>query len=344
MQFSRRLALGWLLVFSTTTVAIAQTTVVVSREANLRSTPSTALAPVRLLIAGETLTLVTITPVNSYYHVRTTQNEEGWVYRTLVKIGGTAPAPPPSGPVPLTPGATCGQGIEIVVHPACPAVGTHGQNLAYSATSDAGLRNMAKRHLPDPACSPKPLSLDDLHSLQNYIDNTFADARTTKTAFQPTRSLTKIATFDGARSEGDVVRLSAYLTVARDEGAESVNCEGNDGVDIHINIGPKSPHPTEYDGVVAEMIPQLTRPGGWDSSTLNSLAGKQILVVGALTYDNEHFVNDNPAAPKTGQPKRFALWEIHPITAFYVCPAGDGCDPAQLTQWVSLTDWAKTHP
>jgi hypothetical protein len=203
---------------------------------------------------------------------------------------------------------------------------------------------MAKRHVPDPACSPKPLTLDDLRSLQNYIDNTFADARTTKTAFQPTRNLTNIATFDGARSEGDVVQLSAYLTIARDEHSESVNCGGNDGVDIHLNVGPKSVHTTEYDGVVAEMIPQLPRPAGWDSTTLNRLAGKQVLIIGGLTYDNEHFVNDNPAMPKTGQPKRFALWEIHPITAFYVCPAGDGCDPAQLAQWLSLTDWVKAHP
>ena len=80
---------------------------------------------------------------------------------------------------------------------------------------------MAKRHVPDPACSPKPLTLDDLRSLQNYIDNTFADARTTKTAFHPTRKLTNISTFDGARSEGDVVRLSPYLTIARDEGSTS---------------------------------------------------------------------------------------------------------------------------
>jgi len=326
-----------------TAIAAAQTTAVVTRNVNLRPTPSTAQTPIRVLTPGETLTLITTTPVNGYYHVRTAQNEDGWVYRTFVTIGGKPPVPPPVAPAP-TPSATCGGGTEIVVHPSCPAVGTHGQNVPYSATSDAGLRNMAKRHVPDPACSPKPLTLDDLRSLQNYIDNTFADARTTKTAFQPTRNLTNIATFEGARSEGDTVQLSAYLTVARDEHSESVNCGGNDGVDIHLNVGPKSVHTTEYDGVVAEMIPQLPRPAGWDSTTLNRLAGKQVLIIGALTYDNEHFVNDNPAMPKTGQPKRFALWEIHPITAFYVCPAGDGCDPAQLAQWLSLTDWVKAHP
>ena len=180
--------------------------------------------------------------------------------------------------------------------------------------------------------------------MQNFVDNTFADARTIKTAFAPTRSLKNIPTFDGARGEGDLVRLSAYLTLARDEGPESVNCAGNDGTDIHISIGPKSPTQSEYAGIVAEMIPQLPRPAGWNSTTLNRLAGKQVLVVGGLTYDNEHFVNDNAAAPKKGQPKRFSLWEIHPITAFFVCPAGDGCDPANMSQWTPLTDWAKAHP
>jgi hypothetical protein len=92
------------------------------------------------------------------------------------------------------------------------------------------------------------------------------------------------------------------------------------------------------------MIPQVAKPAGWDAGTLNRLTGKQVLVIGGLTYDNEHFVNDNPASPKSGQPKRFSLWEVHPITAFYVCPAGDGCDPGQLGQWMSLADWATAHP
>jgi len=146
-----------------------QTTAIVTRNVNLRATPSTAQTPIRLLVPEETLTLITTTTVNGYYHVRTAQNEEGWVYRTFVKIGGTPPAP--AAPAAA---AVCGPGTEIVVHPSCPAVGTHGQNVAYAANPDAGLRNIAKRHVPDPVCSPKPLTLDDLHSLQNYIDNTFA--------------------------------------------------------------------------------------------------------------------------------------------------------------------------
>ena len=268
-----------------------QPTASITRNGNLRPTPSSSRPPIRVVMPGETVTLINLKPVNGYYHVRTSQGERGWVYRSAVKPGpATAPpspppAPPPTSfpPPPPAPNTTCGPGTEVVVHPSCPAVGTHGQNVPYAANSDAGLRNLAKRHVPDAACVPKPLTLDDVRSMQNYIDTTFADARTTKTQFAPTRDLNNISTFNGNRSEGDLVTLVAYLTIAKDEHPESVNCGGADGLDVHINIGPKSTHPSEFDGIVAEMIPRLPRPAGWDPTTLNRLAGKQVLVIGALS-------------------------------------------------------------
>jgi hypothetical protein len=321
-----------------TASAFAQPTATVTHDGNLRPTPSTTRPPIRLLTPPEVVTLVTVSTVNGYYHVHTARGEDGWMYRSTLTLGSGVPPPTL---------LTCGPGTEVVAHPSCPAVGKHSQNgqlIAYPSNSDPGLRNLAKRHLPAPACTPKTFTLDDALSLQNFINNTYADAHTTKTTFAPTRNLHNIPTFDGVRGEGDLVQLSGYLTVTRDEGAESVNCAGNDGTDIHINIGPKTLSPSEYNGIIAEMIPQLPRPIGWDSTTLNRLTGKQVLLMGGLTYDNEHFVNDNPAAPKSGQPKRISLWEIHPITAFFVCPAGDGCDPANNSQWMALTDWAKAHP
>jgi hypothetical protein len=63
------------------------------------------------------------------------------------------------------------------------------------------------------------------------------------------------------------------------------------------------------------MIPQLPRPPGWDAITLNGLHADQaqVLVIGGLTYDNDHSVNADPQHPKRGQPKRLSLWEIHPV-------------------------------
>ena len=64
---------------------------------------------------------------------------------------------------------------------------------------------------------------------------------------------------------------------------------------------------TEFEGIVAEMIPQLPRPAGWNPATLNRLrdANHKVLVMGALTYDNEHFVNADPQHPKSGHCGRF---------------------------------------
>src|SRR5205823_795831 len=151
---------------------------------------------------------------NGYYHVRTAHGEEGWIYRASVTLGGAAPSPPV---VPVA----CGPGTEIAPHASYPAVGMHGQNhqlVPYGPQSDAGLRNLAKRHVPDPACTPRTFTLDDARSLQNYVNNTYGDARSAKTKFEPTRSLKNIPTFNGTLSEGEAVRLSAYLLVARDEG------------------------------------------------------------------------------------------------------------------------------
>lgn len=63
-----------------------------------------------------------------------------------------------------------------------------------------------------------------------------------------------------------------------------------------------------------------------------------------LTYDNERLVNADSQHPKNGQPRRLSLWEIHPITALWVCAVGVGCDPAQHGLWMTLTDCATAHP
>ena len=236
------------------------------------------------------------------------------------------------------------QASEATLNPSCPAVGTHGQNQPYSATSDGGLRNLAKRHIPSGE-SPAALTLADFSALQQDINSAFADADVQKTTFEPSRNaLRNLATTAGKVSEGDLVQLTGYLTVARDEGKESVNCGGSDGRDIHINVSEKGG--TEYQGVVVEMIPQLPRPIGWDSGTLNTIAKQQlpVLVVGGLTYDNEHYVNKDSQHPKSGQPARMSLWEIHPITEFYVCTKSGGCDPSRADTWVSLEEWANAKP
>lgn len=316
----------------------------VTRNVNLRPTPSTAQNPKRLLLPPEALSLIEPGRTSGYYHVRTQQNEEGWVWGLNIAV---AAAPADSGTTATNPAGPVlpAPGTYAVDKVSCPAVGKHtvaSFMTAYADTSDAGLRNMAKRHIPVGA-APVTLDLFGFHALQDDVNSRFADAHTTKTTFHPDRqALMNRPTSGGTVSEGDLVQIAAYLTAVRPEGNESVNCADQDGFDVHINVGAKNS--TEWKGIVVEMIPQLGRPIGWDSATIAKVrsAGLQVLVVGGLTYDNEHFVNDDPAHPRTGQPKRISLWEIHPITEFYVCEAAT-CDPANHGGWTTLTAWAKAH-
>ena len=318
-------------------LAAQQATVV--HNVNLRSTASTAHPSQRLLRPPESLTLLKPTPTNGYYHVRTLDSLQGWVWGRNIVIASAVAAVNPGGPPLPAPGSYA---IDM---PSCPAVGehtVHGALTPYDDSSDAGLRNMAKRHVPVGA-TPVTLTIAGFTALQHDVDTRFADAHHTKTTFHPTRDALRGLSFGGDTvSEGRLVQVAAYLNGVRPQGNESVNCAGTDGDDIHLNVGPAGG--TEWDGVVVEMIPQLERPLGWDATTLGEVkqAGLQVLVIGGLTYDNEHLVNDDAAHPNGTQPKRVSLWEIHPITAFYVCASGT-CDPAHLSEWTTLTAWAGSH-
>jgi hypothetical protein len=65
--------------------------------------------------------------------------------------------------------------------------------------------------------------------------------------------------------------------------------------------------------------------------------GTRILLRGQLIYDNVHTVNDNPDHPQGGQPKRFTLWEVHPISAIFECALpSNACDPNSEGDWIQV--------
>ncbi|MGH7524871.1 MAG: hypothetical protein ACREK8_11230 [Gemmatimonadales bacterium] len=339
MKFAR----GGIALLIVPLAALHPQTATVTRNTNLRPTSSSSQPAIRLLVPPEKLVLLDPAPTTNYYHVRTQEQDTGWVYSHNIAIDtgvvtGTGsvndegPAIPPAG--------TFASDLA-----SCPAVGTHmvgGAPTPYADTSDAGLRNMAKRHIPVGA-TPLTLDLAAFLALQDGINSRFVDANTAKTQFHPDRhALMHLAVPGGTVSEGDLVQIATRVTAVHNEKQESVNCAGADGHDIHINVG--APDGTEWHGVVVEMIPQLGRPAGWDSATIAKVAAAHlpVLVVGGLTYDNEHLLNADSTQPRAGQPKRASLWEIHPITAFYVCDATT-CDPANRASWTSLTAWAKAH-
>lgn len=66
----------------------------------LRRDPSTSSPALEHLLKDVRLTLVDATPTNNFYHVRTEDDQVGWVYANFVTVSPAPPAPPtpqPSG-------------------------------------------------------------------------------------------------------------------------------------------------------------------------------------------------------------------------------------------------------
>jgi hypothetical protein len=143
-----------------------------------------------------------------------------------------------------------------------------------------------------------------------------------------------------ALGEGTQVVLTGYVKLARQEGAESVNCGKNVPNqsayhDIHISI-VDTPGAAECGGIVAEMIPH-DRPASWTPTLVNKVAESGLLVrlTGNLMFDSSHSPCQNGTA-LSGDPSRASLWEVHPIYKFEVCTqsdcrSGDG--------WIALESW-----
>ncbi len=137
--------------------------------------------------------------------------------------------------------------------------------------------------------------------------------------------------------EGTIVSLEGFVKLARQEGAESVNCGSNvanipGNHDIHISI-VDSPGAEECSGVVVEMVPHH-RPESWTPANVNDVAkaNLRVRVTGQLMFDSSHTPCRNGTSI-SGDPKRSSLWEVHPIYEFDVCPEGN-CSGG--TGWVSL--------
>jgi hypothetical protein len=86
-----------------------------NRNANLRRDPSTGSPILVLLHKGARLTLVDTGADSGFYHVRTEEDQVGWVYAPLLAIS-SAPAAPPTEPTAATPaGAVAAAGCDATL-------------------------------------------------------------------------------------------------------------------------------------------------------------------------------------------------------------------------------------
>lgn len=187
---------------------------------------------------------------------------------------------------------------------------------------------------------PQPADFNKFKDLQTQVEN----ASGIDWGNKNTPDHKKGPTVDRApleqMGEGQLVQLKGFVLAAHQEKAESVNCGKNAPVnnvnyDIHISIVPTADETSECNGIVAEMSPHH-RPKEWTAANVEKIAQAHtaVRVTGHLFFDSSH-VPCADGQPVPSNPKRFSLWEIHPIYQFEVCTAD--CDGAG--QWTPLVDF-----
>jgi hypothetical protein len=203
-----------------------------------------------------------------------------------------------------------------------------------AADSPHGLVNQLKRTAPPPG-TPTTLTFETFSKLQTAAVDLVDQGVDIPAAER--EKIKSLETAEGTVGEGARVQLVAFLSEGKPHAnsGESVNCnlktEANN--DLHIPV-TETKNGSEFEGIVVEMIPQ-DRPAKWTSANVAKLRGKVLLIEGSLFYDNLHFANGDANNPMQGQPKRFSLWEIHPVISLKVCKKATvgQCDPARATDW-----------
>jgi len=137
---------------------------------------------------------------------------------------------------------------------------------------------------------------------------------------------------------GGPVTATGYLYDAKYSEKETCNCSytQKEWLDFHIWIVRNKRQAKKSKSFVVEITPRVRREHpGWTVKKLRALILPRkwalVRVEGLLTFDSEHwnFVRDK---------KRATMWEIHPVTKFWVCSRGSACDAGQEDGWKSLDE------
>jgi len=291
------------------------------RTAAIRYAPALGAPVLQSVPAGTKLDWLANQSSNGFYRVGASKGAIGWIKIADVTIEQQKVL---SG---FVAEAACATTLSECPERGCAAAG-----------SPDALSNTLKHH--EPSGSAVVLTFDDFDSLQSQADSAVGSGLHIPVADRA--ALTNLSVSNGKVSEGSAVRLVGYL-VAEGTGphpnssGESVNCglKGSASNDFHIPV-TSDPDRSEFEGIVVEMKPQ-DRPAKWTIAALKAAqkAHQQVWIEGNLFYDGQHRVNSDSANPIGGQPKRFSLWEIHPVTKFLVCDK-QTCNAADETDWRDL--------
>jgi uncharacterized protein YraI len=299
--------------------ALAQEATVV-RNVNLRSDPSTANPPIRLLSPPEKLTLFDLETTSGYYHVKTQDGVEGWVWGKNLQVlapgtistvgttaGGTSTAasaissdwdkPDPRGSVFHGQEGDCqpgGDGGDSITNPRKNRIDV--PDSYHSVTWDA------MNNLDYPKNAPR--------SLDKWTDTQLA-------AITPVQGV-------AVSVEGFLVKVKVETSSPNSKGGESTNCHFHRAPDVDWHM-PLTAHAGDGENlaIIVETTPRIrAQHANWTVQNLKPWTGtgQEVRISGWLMLDPEHQDMINSGLRST-------LWEVHPVTKIEVFKDG---------QWVDL--------
>jgi uncharacterized protein YgiM (DUF1202 family) len=302
----------------------------VTRNVNLRADPSTDNPPIRLLMPPEQVQLLEPSETSGYYHVRTSQAEDGWVWAKNVHVIATSPTPTPTLPVatatptpaalPTSTATPTSSGpasmIDETWEKPAPQEITYttvnGSCAPAGKTGSDTPTNLLKNRVDAPT-SYHDVTFDAVATLS------YPNDVTKRVNWQPAH-LTEIARFEGVP-----LSVVGYLSHAINvEGKEDTNCgylhpDKTTEVDWHMYL-TKQPSTPISESVVVETTPRVRKDHQWSRTTLLTWVDStnQVRISGWLMLDPDH-------ANMVGS-ARGTIWEIHPITKIEVWKSGAWAD------------------
>jgi hypothetical protein len=308
------------------TVGAIATDAILKRHATLRADPSTEKPPITNLQAGEDVELVEPSTKSGYYHVRTSEGDDGWVYSRNLEIVPSTPTPT----VPLAaisaaplraarpPASDSGVATSIPTNwdrPEPAPTTYHGPDGICGPTGDGGdTKTNARKNRTDLPSEYHPVSWRALQSVPYPMAGNSLLNWTTE-------QLAQIEPYQGV-----AVNVVGYLFAVKveDRGSgETTNCHfvNAEEVDWHMPITEQA-GASEGTAIVVETTPRVRESHPkWTPSALAPWikSSAPVRISGWTMLDPEHRAHLGKF--------RSTLWEIHPITRIEVFQDG---------QWVDL--------
>jgi hypothetical protein len=308
--------------FCVSTIDASATEAVAKKRATLRSDPSAQRPPIAIILQGEDVELIEPAQTSGYFHVRTAEGEEGWVYARNLEIVTTPSAvttpTPPAGPATTAPGGIISRVFPDWEKPAPNTTTYDGPDGHCGPTGDGGdaITNARKNRTDVPAqyhevtwqaiqSMPYPVAP---RSLANWTPD----------------QLAQIAPYQGAP-----VSVTGYLTAIKveDRGSgESTNCHFTNAeeVDWHMPLVEHQGY-AESTSIVVETTPRVRKHHPkWTPTALAPWVASSapVRISGWTLFDPEHRAHIGKY--------RSTLWEVHPITGIEVFKDGHWVDVDDL--------------